>query len=180
MSDTLNVGDSLSADQSLTSNNGKYTLTLQKDGNLVLNDGGKPVWASQTNGKKVERAVMQDDGNFVLYTGKNEGVWSTKTSGQNAKLVVQDDRNVVVVIDGQNAWATKTGDGSASAAPADAPAAPAAGGTTSYTIQSGDTLSGIAQQFLGDAGRYPEIAQLNNIENPDLIQAGATIQIPAK
>ena len=182
MGDTLNVGDSLSQGQSLTSANGKYSLTLQKDGNLVLVDGGQPVWSSKTDGKKAERATVQDDGNFVLYNKKNEGVWSTKTSGAGAKLTLQDDRNLVLTIDGKNAWASKTATGEgAPAAPAggDAPA-PAGGGTTSYTIQPGDTLSGIAQQFLGDAGRYPEIAQLNNIPNPDLINAGATIQIPAK
>lgn len=47
-----------------------------------------------------------------------------------------------------------------------------------YTVQSGDTLSGIAQMLLGDANRYMEIANLNNIENPNLIYAGQSLKLP--
>ena len=39
--DKLNVGDKLTAGQNLTSPNGKYTLTMQPDGNLVMYDAGK-------------------------------------------------------------------------------------------------------------------------------------------
>lgn len=44
-----------------------------------------------------------------------------------------------------------------------------------YTVQSGDTLSGIAEQFGTD---YQTLAQINNIENPNLIYAGQTIILP--
>jgi len=46
---------------------------------------------------------------------------------------------------------------------------------TQYTIQPGDTLSQIAQR-LGTT--VPELQRLNNIEDPDRIQAGATLTIP--
>lgn len=48
----------------------------------------------------------------------------------------------------------------------------------SYVIKQGDTLSGIANKFLGDAARFKEIATLNNIEDPNKILAGVTIKIP--
>ena len=45
-----------------------------------------------------------------------------------------------------------------------------------YTIKSGDTLASIA----GATGvTVQSIIELNNIENPDAIQAGQTIEIPA-
>lgn len=47
-----------------------------------------------------------------------------------------------------------------------------------YTIQSGDNLSKVAQKFYGAASKYQQIAQHNNISDPDHIQVGQTIQIP--
>jgi nucleoid-associated protein YgaU len=49
-----------------------------------------------------------------------------------------------------------------------------------YTIKSGDTLSKIAQRYLGDANKYPMIAEANpdTIKDPDRINAGATIRLP--
>lgn len=49
---------------------------------------------------------------------------------------------------------------------------------TSYTIQAGDTLGKIAEKFYGDASRYQEIAEANNIDNPNNIRVGQTINIP--
>ncbi|GAA3033522.1 LysM peptidoglycan-binding domain-containing protein [Gordonia defluvii] len=177
MSDTLNVGDRLGTGQSLTSANGAYTLTLQDDGNLVLTDGGNAVWSTKTNGKGVVRASVQDDGNFVLYNGSDEGVWSTKTSGAGARLVLQDDRNVVLYIGENGEWSSKTVTDHPVAAPvADEKPAPAPKQT--YTVVEGDTLWAIAERFLGDGNRYPEIAKFNNIANPDLINVGQVVTIP--
>lgn len=52
-------------------------------------------------------------------------------------------------------------------------------GYINYTIQSGDTLSGIAQRFLGDSSRFDELADLNDIADPDLIYAGDVLRIPS-
>ncbi len=68
-----------------------------------------------------------------------------------------------------------------------APAAtqPAAPGASTepkvYTVKSGDTLSRIAQQELGDANRWREIYELNKQAigmNPNLILPGQKLQIP--
>ncbi|MDL9936817.1 LysM domain-containing protein [Gordonia sp. ABSL1-1] len=53
----------------------------------------------------------------------------------------------------------------------------APGGRT-YTVVTGDTLSGIAQRFYGDPTLFPIIARANGIANPDLIFAGQTLTIP--
>ena len=49
-----------------------------------------------------------------------------------------------------------------------------------YTVQPGDTLSGIAQQQLGNAGRWPEIFVLNRsiIQHPDRISPGQVLTLP--
>ena len=49
-----------------------------------------------------------------------------------------------------------------------------------YTVASGDTLSKIAKQFLGDAKRYPEIFNANKatLSDPDKIKVGQTLTIP--
>lgn len=51
-----------------------------------------------------------------------------------------------------------------------------AGGT--YTVQSGDTLSGIALKLLGDAQRYAELAALNGISDPSKIYPGQVLVLP--
>lgn len=50
-----------------------------------------------------------------------------------------------------------------------------------YTIESGDTLWGIAAKFLGNGSKYPEIFEANReiIEDPDKIFVGQKIRIPS-
>ncbi len=50
----------------------------------------------------------------------------------------------------------------------------------SYVVKSGDTLSKIAQLELGDRNRYKEIAELNNITNPNIINVGQVLKLPGK
>jgi LysM repeat protein len=49
-----------------------------------------------------------------------------------------------------------------------------------HTVKSGDTLSKIAKNFLGDSNRYTDIFNLNRdqLKDPDKIQAGQRIKIP--
>ena len=52
--------------------------------------------------------------------------------------------------------------------------------TSTYEVVSGDTISGIAKKLLGNADLWKEIVKLNpNIKNPDLIQPGMSLTIPA-
>ena len=53
---------------------------------------------------------------------------------------------------------------------------PSAGGTTTITIQRGQTLSGIALEY---NTTVQILVQLNNIANPNLIYAGSTLIVPS-
>ena len=70
-----------------------------------------------------------------------------------------------------------------------APAAQEAGGET-YTVQAGDWLSKLAEKYYGDIMAYPTIVEATNakageddsftvIDNPDLIEPGQQLWIPA-
>ncbi|HET9257373.1 MAG TPA: LysM peptidoglycan-binding domain-containing protein [Pseudonocardiaceae bacterium] len=134
--DVLRAGENLGIDQKLTSSNGKHTLIMQGDGNLVLyTEANTPVWATGTQGKGAVRASLQADGNLVLYTKERDRwfhkeapapVWASHTSGENVRLVLQDDRNLVIyTADGRALWASGTALAGRAETPAtEAPAAP--------------------------------------------------------
>ena len=106
--DRLRPGARLLSGQSLTSTNGRYRLLYQSDVNLVLYDdvARTAPWASNTAGTTAGQAVMQTDGNFVIYDGQGKDRWATATAGNaNAYLLVQNDGNIVVYsANGQPAW----------------------------------------------------------------------------
>lgn len=67
------------------------------------------LWDSKTGGNPGARAVLQGDGNFVIYSASNAVLWSSGTAGNpGTTLAVQDDGNVVLYDGGRALWATKT------------------------------------------------------------------------
>ena len=50
-----------------------------------------------------------------------------------------------------------------------------------YVVQSGDTLSSIAEEVLGDASRWPEIHEINTdiVADPDVIRPGQVLVLPS-
>ncbi len=66
-------------------------------------------------------------------------------------------------------------------APQQAAAASSQSGGRSYTVQPGDSLSKIAEQFYGRASEYNKIFEANRdkMDNPDHVRAGMTLDIPA-
>jgi nucleoid-associated protein YgaU len=48
-----------------------------------------------------------------------------------------------------------------------------------YVVKSGDSLSKIAKSYYGNANDYKKIADANNIDDPNKIQAGQQLKIPA-
>ena len=49
--------------------------------------------------------------------------------------------------------------------------------TLEITVKKGDTLAGIAETYLGDAGMYHVLAEYNGISNPNLIEVNQKIII---
>ncbi|MFB8183271.1 hypothetical protein ACFC8N_46330 [Streptomyces sp. NPDC055966] len=98
-------GQQLPSGHSLSSST--MTLTMQTDGNLVarLNTGkgtGQVVWSTGTSGNTGAYAVMQTDGELVVYKssggpGRGGALWSGPADGApGAYATVQDDGNIVV------------------------------------------------------------------------------------
>jgi hypothetical protein len=111
MTNRLNPNETLAVGNSLTSQDGRFTLIMQQDNNLVLYMAGAgPLWASNTVGSNGTRAIMQDDGNLVIYDPNGHPVWASNTVGNpGASLVAQNDGNVVIYSSNGNAlWATNT------------------------------------------------------------------------
>ena len=104
----------LESNQVVYSPNGIYKVSMQTDGNLVLssvaNLNGRPndfaLWASGTNttpNSNPNKATIQSDGNFVIYSKNNAMLWDSKTSNISGgpgkapyKLLIQDDGNLVL------------------------------------------------------------------------------------
>lgn len=47
-----------------------------------------------------------------------------------------------------------------------------------YRVEKGDYLGHIAGRYLGEFDRYPELAKLNKIRNPDRIRPGQLLRLP--
>jgi len=93
----LRKDEALTVGRNLTSRDGFVDLRLQSDGNLVLYNGGRALWASNTYGKSSYLATVQPDGNFVLYDRADAALWASGTPGSgDTYLAVQNDGNLVV------------------------------------------------------------------------------------
>ncbi|MFT3776245.1 MAG: hypothetical protein QM820_63685 [Minicystis sp.] len=113
----------LTPNQSLWSNARNARLVYQGDGDSVLyvrRNGVLPsdsesgvearAWASGTAGTSAGRAVVQNDGNFVVYDGGGTPVWASNTNGNpGAFLALQDDENLVLyAAHGPAIWSSDT------------------------------------------------------------------------
>lgn len=98
---------------------GRFRLKLQEsDGNLVLYQGSKALWATNEfvhPPEIVERALFTADGDLQVYfynrsTNVNRMVWHSGTGGHSgAKFSVQNDGNAVIYdASGSAIWATGT------------------------------------------------------------------------
>jgi hypothetical protein len=109
--DTLNPGDILNINQSIVSADGRFSLIMQSDSNLVVYRGPSPLWSSNTVGGNVGTAVMQTNGEFVLYEKTTHTrVWVppgySPTPGSH--LTMQNDGNAVIYHGTDPIWSTQT------------------------------------------------------------------------
>ena len=98
-------GEELKHGESIRSNNEKYQLSQQADGNLVLYDvrEGEPIWNAETVNQPVKRLVMQGDGNLVQYDWhdeyKQEYFQSNTNGNHGAYLVLTDLGELKIVVE---------------------------------------------------------------------------------
>lgn len=105
----------LKAGQGIRSQNGRYYLVQQTDGNLVLYKGAwngpkTALWSTVTGGHPGAFTVMQGDGNLVVYGKDKKPLWHTGTAPhKGAYLMMQDDGNLVVYSTSKKPlWSSKT------------------------------------------------------------------------
>jgi hypothetical protein len=104
------AGQGLTVGQTLRSCDGRFQLAMQFDGNLVLYQGGSALWSSNTYTSTGYAAVMQNDGNFVLYDVNQRALFASGTWGRpGSTLALQNDGNLVVYDSGSRPlWASNT------------------------------------------------------------------------
>jgi sugar lactone lactonase YvrE len=102
----LRTGEKLKGGEERKSFNGRNTLRMQTDGNLVyINDKGKVLFHTGTAPNEGAVATMQTDGNLTV-TKNGKALFSTGTQGKNVTLHVQDDENLTLrTPDGKVLWA---------------------------------------------------------------------------
>jgi cell wall-associated NlpC family hydrolase len=137
---TLSAGQSLSNGQQLTSSDGKYRAVMQSDGNFVVYGPTGAMWWTGTQASGSYLA-MQTDGNLVIYAG-GRAIWNAQTSGANASLAMQPDGNLVVYSGGRPLWSWMGG----------------GTGATGDTLPAGQSMSN-GQVLWSNGGRYAAIMQ---------------------
>ena len=121
----LKNGQYLMNGQALVSNNGRFKIVMQDDGNLVIYiDSCKickraetPIWASrsQHKGYAPYKLVMQGDNHLCIYSACGACIWANGMHGKGRGKVearMQDDGNFVVYDEDEAAvWCTRTDGG---------------------------------------------------------------------
>jgi hypothetical protein len=87
--------------QQLTPHHGsKYKAVLQGDGNFVVYSNGKPLWHSHTNNSSVSQLVLQSDGNLVLYRKGGKVLWHTHTARKGKAVMKMQSDGNLVIYNG--------------------------------------------------------------------------------
>ncbi len=93
----LRAGQGIVPDQPLMSCDGRFMLFLQDDGNLVIYEGNTPLWATGTVGAKSAQAVLEANGNLVIYDSDGRPLWATNSDpADGATLSLGDDGTLVI------------------------------------------------------------------------------------
>ncbi len=110
---------------------------------------------------------VQDNKLFIKGTAPTEEAKSKFWDQVKLVSPTQDDITADISVDASRAMGAAVG---------------GAGGGQSYTVKAGDTLSKISKQLYGDSNEYMRIfyANRDTLKDPDKIQAGQQLTIPAK
>lgn len=101
-------------DQMLLSDDGRYKLKMQGDGNLVIyNPYNAAIWQSYSAGNIGGNVRMQSDGNLVVYDANGAAKWASSwyayTFYPGSTLLMQNDGNLVIYLpNGGYSWVSNT------------------------------------------------------------------------
>ena len=80
----IGPGTQLTPGQAMFSSNGAYMAIMQGDGNFVIYSGGGAVWSSGTSGHPGSSLAFQGDGNIVIYSPTRAALWATWSMGASS------------------------------------------------------------------------------------------------
>ncbi|MDR5736400.1 MULTISPECIES: GDSL-type esterase/lipase family protein [unclassified Caballeronia] len=105
----LAPGEGLLAGQTLASCDGRFSLTLGRDGYLAIVFDGGPIWSSGAFGAPGVVVRFAEDGTLSLYNANGARVWQTTKTSAPGYAYMQRDGNLVVYSQaGTPVWATGT------------------------------------------------------------------------
>lgn len=107
----LQSGQFILVSQFIPSADGRFSVVVQQDGNVVLYGPSGAMWvAPWTWGRGSTTLTMQTDGNLTVRGPQNELIWQSGTGGYpGARLVMQNDGNLVIYSGWTALWHTGTG-----------------------------------------------------------------------
>lgn len=96
----LSSGESLLPGQQMTSQDGRFALKAQQDGNVVLWFGSTQLWASGTATGKSLYFKLEASGSATLFDVPQSPIWATPAAGADATLTLQNDGDLVLKTSG--------------------------------------------------------------------------------
>ncbi len=156
-------------------------LVIVVVGVLVINyfkdQGGKIPFLSTDNKTEITQELPK---NHTIAKGEN--LWTIAEnyygSGYNWVDIAEENNltNADIISEGQTLTIPDVEPKQATVAEVKTAEDAITGGT--YIVVKGDNLWDIAVRAYGDGYRWTEIAQENNLENPDLIHSGNVLTLP--
>lgn len=95
--DSLYAGQSLASSQALWSADGRYDAIVQTDGNFVVYGPSGAEWSTRTGFGNGGTLVMQADGNLVLYAPSTGAAWSSNTAPSSNDRLVMQTDGNLVI-----------------------------------------------------------------------------------
>lgn len=103
----------------MVSENGKYRLTLQNNGNLYVSCAAQYIWSSNTANSNATKLQFLNNGNVALVQENGKIVWEANSMTENKnrfrsnsipeKLIIQSDGKLVLqFLDDRVAWSSRT------------------------------------------------------------------------
>ena len=108
LGERITNGQVINKGEYIASPNKKFIAIMQQDGNFVLYNTNRVLWHSATSDKSADCVILQNDGNIVIYSTSGKVLWTSNIRSAG-ELKIQDDGNLVAYEGGGKAvWSTFT------------------------------------------------------------------------